>query len=105
MPVKEARIDLRVSEELKKESEWAAGCEGQSLTRFVEEALRRRIREIREERERTILSERDREVFLAILDNEEPRDALRRSARKYRALVASGKLRVGNRAVQKRPRR
>lgn len=103
MPLKDARIDVRVSEDLKRESEWAADLEGQSLTRFVEEAIRRRIREIREQRERTVLSERDREAFLAILDNEEPSEALRKSARKYKSLVESGDLRVGDRAIQGGP--
>ena len=100
MPARDARIDLRISEEFKRESEWAAECEGKTLTRFVEEAIRRRIREVREERDRTLLSERDREVFLAILDNEEPSDALRKFARRYRDAIDSGELHVGDRAVE-----
>ena len=102
MPAKEARIDLRVSAEFKTESEWAAKCDGQSLTLFVKEAIRRRVREVREERERTILSERDRDIFLAILNNEEPSEALRKYARKYKDAVESGELHVGGRAVRER---
>lgn len=99
MPDKVARIDLRVSADLKAESERAAACEGETLTRFVEDAIRRRIREVRQRRERTLLSARDQDVFLSILDQEEPSEALRRSARKYRDLIDSGDLHVGDRAV------
>ena len=103
MPPKDARIDFRVSEALKKEFEWAADCAGQSLTRFAEDAITRRVREIREERERSIISERDREIFLAILENREPSEALRRSAKKYKDLVESGVVDVGDREIQKGP--
>ena len=102
MSAQEARIDLRVSNEFKTESEWAAKCERQSLTNFVKEAITSRIRAVREERERTILSERDRNIFLAILDNEEPSEALRNYARKYKDAVESGELHVGDKEVRGR---
>ena len=103
MALKEARIDLRVSDQLKAETEWAAVYEGQTLTNFVIEAIKRRIRELRDEYETTIISERDREAFLAILDNEDPSEALRTTARKYKELIESGELHVGHRGARREP--
>ena len=101
---KTARIDFRLPEELKRRFELAASYVGKTLSDFAVDALMRRAREVQEEHERTVISSRDREVFVAILDNEEPSDALRRSAEKYKSLVASGGLHVGDRTAGEPPR-
>ena len=96
---KDARVDFRLSEDLKSRFEAAAEYEGKNLSDFAVDALMRRTREIQAEHERTLIANRDREAFLAIMDNEEPSEALRRSAEKYKSLVEAGGLHVGDRAA------
>ena len=97
--LKNARIEVRLPEDLKVEFEAAAAYLGQSISEFVVTTVRARAIEVREQKARTVLSERDRDRFLAALEEAEPNEALRASAEKYKAFRRSSDLAPDDRAA------
>ena len=87
---KDARIDVRLSEDLKRVFEEAAAYMGQSLSEFVVSTVLNRAQEVQEQQARTVLSTRDRARFLAALEEALPSRALLRSAERYKQLVREG---------------
>lgn len=85
----DARINFRLSNELKQTIEVAAAEMGQSVSDFAVSTLVRTARKILQEQQVTRLSDRDRQHFLAMLDGEasKPNDALIAAAKRYRKQV------------------
>ena len=85
----DARINFRLSSELKKTIEDAAAEMGQTVSDFAVSTLVLTARKILHDQQVTRLSERDREVFMAILDDEssKPNDALVKAARRYKKQI------------------
>lgn len=82
----EARLSVRLPNELKQTIEEAASVLGQSITDFTIAAAVREARHVIEAAQATRLSNRDRDAFLAALDSADakPNDALRNAARRYK---------------------
>jgi uncharacterized protein (DUF1778 family) len=82
----DARINVRLSTELKQTIEEAAAALGQSVSEFAISTVVREARQILQEAQVTRLSNRDRDRFLAALDAAEvrPNAALKTAARRYR---------------------
>ncbi len=85
----DARINFRLSSDLKKTIEDAAAEMGQSVSDFAISTLVQTARRILHEQQVTRLSERDRQRFVAMLDDEssQPNDALVKAAKRYRKQV------------------
>jgi len=85
----DARINFRLSSELKKTIEDAAAEMGQSISDFAISTLVRTARKILHDQQVTRLSERDRQQFVAMLDDESsnPNDALVKAAKRYKKQV------------------
>ena len=85
----DARINFRLSSDLKKTIEDAAAEMGQSISDFAISTLVHAARKILHDQQVTRLSERDRQVFAALLDDEssKPNEALVKAARRYRKQV------------------
>jgi uncharacterized protein (DUF1778 family) len=81
----DARLNFRLSSELKREIEEAADQLGQSVTDFAVSTLVRTARIVAQEQFVTQLSNRDRDRFTALLDDADaqPNDALQAAARTY----------------------
>jgi uncharacterized protein (DUF1778 family) len=85
----EDRMDFRLESEHKALIEKAAAYSGESLTGFAVSTLVAEARRIVREHETVVLSAPDRDRFLALLDRPPaPTDALRRAARRHRALIS-----------------
>ena len=96
---KDARIDVRLSEDLKRVFEEAAAYMGQSLSEFVLSTVLRRAQEVQEQQERTVLSTRDRACFLAAMEEALPSRGLLRSAERYKQLFSEGGPHVDDRVA------
>lgn len=85
----DARINFRLSHELKQTIEDAAAEMGQSVSDFAVSTLVQTARKILHDQQVTRLSDRDRQRFLAILDGEssKPNDALVKAAKRYKKQV------------------
>lgn len=85
----EARINFRLSSNLKKTIEDAAAEMGQSVSDFAISTLVHTARKILHEQQMTRLSEQDRKRFVAMLDDEssKPNDALLKAAKRYKKQV------------------
>ncbi len=85
----EARINFRLSSNLKKTIEDAAAEMGQSVSDFAISTLVHTARKILHEQQMTRLSEQDRKRFVAMLDDEssKPNDALVKAAKRYKKQV------------------
>ena len=85
----DARINFRLSNELKKTIEDAAAEVGQSISDFAISTLVQTARKILHDQQVTRLSERDRQLFVAMLDDEssKPNDALVKAAKRYKKQV------------------
>lgn len=85
----EARINFRLSSELKETIENAATELGQSVSDFAVSTLVQEARKILHEQQVTRISERDRKHVLAMLDDEssKPNDALKKAASRYKKQV------------------
>jgi uncharacterized protein (DUF1778 family) len=85
----DARINFRLSSELKKTIEDAAAELGQSISDFAISTLVQTARKILHDQQVTRLSERDRQLFVAMLDDEssKPSNALVKAARRYKKQV------------------
>lgn len=85
----EARINFRLSSELKQTIEDAAAEMGQSVSDFAVSTLVQTARKILHDQQVTRLSDRDRQQFQAILDGDvsKPNDALVSAAKRYKKQV------------------
>lgn len=85
----DARINFRLSSELKQTIEDAAAQVGQSVSDFAISTLVQAARQVLNEQQVTRLSERDRKVFVAMLDVEssKPNEALTKAAKRYKKQV------------------
>jgi len=81
----QARLNVRLSSELKQLIEQASAVLGQSVNEFAVSTLLREARQVIQETQVTTLSNRDRDKFLAALDatDSRPSDALKLAARRY----------------------
>ena len=81
-----ARINVRISSELKETIEDAAAALGQSVSEFTISTVVREARLVLQESQVTRLSNRDRDVFLQMLDDvdHKPNAALKAAANRYR---------------------
>ena len=85
----QARINFRLSQELKQTIEDAAAELGQSVSDFAVTTLVQTARKVLHDQQVTRLSQRDRQHFLAMLDGEKsnPKDALVKAAKRYKKQV------------------
>lgn len=81
-----ARLNFRLTSDLKEVIEEAAASLGQSVSEFAVGTLVRQARTIVEQRNLTVLSDRDRDRFIALLDDAEvrPNAALVKAAKRYK---------------------
>ncbi|WP_084179190.1 DUF1778 domain-containing protein [Fimbriimonas ginsengisoli] len=85
-----ARLDLRITPDIKRIVEQAARLRGVSVSAYVTAVLSAVSREEVERSMLTSMSDRDRDVFLAALDNPPaPNKALLRAASRYREEVSN----------------
>ena len=82
----DARLNFRLSAELKEVIEQAAAHMGQTVSDFAVSTLVQSARSVIEEHDRTELTKRDRDIFVALLDDPKakPNKALAAAARKYK---------------------
>ena len=87
--VNDARINVRLSSDLKQTIEEAAAALGQTVSEFTISTVVREARQVIQDARITQLSNRDRDVFLALLSetNPQPNDALKAAARRYRQMM------------------
>lgn len=79
-----ARLNFRLTQELKELIDQAASLMGQTVSDFAISTLVDSARKILQQHHTTVLSKRDGEVFLKILDADaKPNAALRRAMRRY----------------------
>ena len=85
----DARINFRLSSDLKKTIEDAAAEMGQSISDFAISTLVQTARKILQDQQVTRLSERDRQQFVTLLDDEssKPNEALVKAAKRYKKQV------------------
>ncbi len=82
--VKQERIDLRTTSEIKQTLVRAAARSGTSISAFLLEAAQQQARKILEEDEIVVLSPQDWATFSRILDNgDKPRLKLRNAMQKH----------------------
>jgi uncharacterized protein (DUF1778 family) len=82
----DARINFRLSSDLKQTIEDAAAQMGQSVSDFAISTLVQAARQVLHEQQVTRLSERDRKVFAALLEDEssKPNAALIKAAKRFK---------------------
>ena len=82
----DARINVRLSSDLKQTIEEAATVLGQTVSDFTISTIIREARQVIQEAQCTRLSNRDRDAFLAALTakSTQPNAALKRAARRYK---------------------
>jgi uncharacterized protein (DUF1778 family) len=82
----DARLDFRLSCELKELIERAALLRGQSVTEFATATLAEKAQGVVQADSVRTLTRRDAEAFLAMLDNPPPpNEALKRAAKRFKA--------------------
>lgn len=86
-----ARLNFRLPPEIKERIENAALISGVTVTDFAITALVNSAEEILEKHQMRVLSDRDRDLFLALLEDEdaEPNEALKKAAREYKSRIIS----------------
>ncbi len=86
----DARINVRLSSDLKQLVEEAAVTVGQTVSDFTISTLVREARQVISDAQITRLSDRDRDIFLAALDSADakPNDALKAAARRFKKRMA-----------------
>lgn len=84
----DARLNVRLSSELKQTIEAAAAALGQTVSEFAISTVVREARQVLHEAQITRLSNRERDRFLSALDSADavPNAALKAAARRYRKL-------------------
>jgi uncharacterized protein (DUF1778 family) len=82
----DARLNFRLSAELKETIEEAAAQLGQTVSDFAVSTLVTTARQVLQEHQVTRLSQRDRDRFMTLLDDAEcrPNKALRVAAKRYK---------------------
>lgn len=85
----DARLNFRLTPELKKTIEDAAAQMGQTVSDFAISTLAQASRRILHDQQVTMLTERDRQRFVEMLDDEStrPNQALVKAAKRYRRQV------------------
>ena len=85
----DARLNFRLTSELKKTIEEAAAQSGQSISDFAVSTLVQVSRRILHEQQITRLTERDRQLFVEMLDDQSPKPnaALIKAAKRYKKQV------------------
>lgn len=85
----DARVNFRLSSELKKMIEVAASLTGQTVSDFAISILLGNARRVIQDHHKTVLTDRDRDAFMALLDQTEakPNKALAAAARRYKKQV------------------
>ena len=85
IPRNDARINVRLSHELKQTIEQAASALGQTVSEFAIATVVREARQVLQDAQITRLSNRDRDRFLRALDaaDAKPSAALKAAARRY----------------------
>ena len=87
----DARLNFRLSREIKNRVERAAAVSGQSVSDFAVSALARTADDILERYQTIVLGDAERDFFLALLDVEqEPSEKTKEAVRRYNALSAGG---------------
>lgn len=82
---KDARLEMRLSEDHKRLLEQAAALAGQPLTSFAVSHLLEDAQEILDRHRRTTLSAADQKRFVEILDSDEqPAPALKKAVKRYK---------------------
>jgi len=83
---RQARLNFRLSPELKEVIEAAAAHLGQSVSDFAVSTLVQSARGVIHEHDVTTLSNRDRDIFLALLDDADakPNETLKKAAERYK---------------------
>jgi uncharacterized protein (DUF1778 family) len=86
----DARINVRLSSELKRTIEEAAAALGQSISEFTVSTVVREARQVLQDTQVTHLTNRDRDAFLAALESidAKPNNALKSAARRYKRRTA-----------------
>ena len=81
----DARINVRLSSELKQTIQDAAAALGQTVSEFAVSTVVREARQVLQDAQTTKLSNRDRDRFLKALDSADsrPNAALKSAARRY----------------------
>ncbi len=80
-----ARLNFRLTNEMKETIERAAVASGLTVTDFAIQALSTVANEVLERHRTRTLSDRDRDLFLALLDSDpEPNEALKKAAKDYK---------------------
>ena len=89
-PRNDARINVRLSNDLKQTIEEAAAALGQTVSEFTISTVIREARQVLQDAQITQLSNRDRDVFLKALDasNAKPNDVLKAAAHRYKKRTA-----------------
>ncbi len=83
----DARLNFRLSRDIKNRVERAAAVSGQSVSDFAVSALTRTADDILERHNVIVLNNAERDFFLALLDeNEEPSEKAIAAAVRYNAL-------------------
>ncbi|HMD47992.1 MAG TPA: DUF1778 domain-containing protein [Bryobacteraceae bacterium] len=83
-----ARLEARVTPELKQLIEQAAELEGRSITDFIVASTQSAAKQVIQERELLKLGARDREVFVqALMNPPKPNEKLRQAFRRYRETI------------------
>jgi len=89
---RDARLNFRLSREIKNRVERAAAVSGQSVSDFAVSALARTADDILERHQTITLGNVERDFFLALLDSEEePSEKAMEAARRYNELSAGGR--------------
>jgi uncharacterized protein (DUF1778 family) len=83
---KEARLNFRLSIDLKEVIEEAATAMGQSVSDYAIATLVKSSQTVLQQSQTTVLSNRDRKTFMALLDgsNAKPNRALTEAAKRYK---------------------
>lgn len=88
-----ARLEARVSPELKAIWQEAAALEGRSLTDFVVASVQAAAYAVLERHQKLILGQQESRAFVqALLNPTEPNAALSQAADRYKTLVQSGEV-------------
>ncbi len=83
---KQARLNFRLSNDLKKVIEEAATAMGQSVSDYAIATLVKNSQIVLQQSQTTVLSNRDRKTFMAMLDDSDarPTRALTEAAKRYK---------------------
>jgi len=88
-----ARLEARVSPELKAIWQEAAALEGRSLTDFVVASVQAAAYAVLERHQKLVLGQEESRTFVqALLNPPEPNAALSQAASRYQAMLQSGEL-------------